>query len=272
MHEPTTATPSMKPSIVVSNNRTSRLGWRALSIGLFFSLWFSFSLFVGERVLPGPIVTGLTLWENIVDGTALPHLGISLLRILAAFTLTMLLGSAVGVAVGLSKGVDRFLSPWLSIGLSVPALVYIVLIYLSVGLNELAAIVATSITTVFTVIYNVREGVKSTDHKLAEMAKSFGAGRGLIIRKVIVPQLWPILMASARFTLGLTWRITTFVELIGRPNGVGFQIQHYYSMYNMSEVLSYAALFIIVMLCIEWVISTQLEPRLFAWRPNTSRV
>lgn len=208
----------------------------------------------------------------MVEGEAFIHLGISLLRILGAFVLTMLVGAAVGILVGLSKSADRFLAAWLSIGLSVPALVYIVVIYLSVGLNELAAIVATSITTVFTVIYNVREGVKSTDNKLVEMAKSFGAGKDLIIRKVILPQLGSVLMASARFTLGLTWRIMTFVELIGRPNGVGFQIQHYYSMYNMREVLSYAAMFILVMLFIEWLISTQIEPRLFAWRPETSKV
>lgn len=239
-----------------------------LSLITFFGLWFGLSAIFGERVLPGPIATVQTLIKNMGEGEIFRHLGISLLRILGAFVLTMLLGTTVGVSMGLSRFAERFLQPWLAIGISVPALVYIVVMYLSIGLTELAAILATTITTVFTVIYNVWSGVKSTDHKLVEMAQSFGASQSLIIRRVIIPQLYPVLMASGRFTLGLTWRIMTFVELVGRPNGIGFQIQHYYSLYNMTQVLAYAAIFILVMLCIEWLISTQLEPRLFAWRQD----
>ncbi len=58
-----------------------------------------------------------------------------------------------------------------------------------------------------------------------------------------------------------------FVELIGRSNGIGYQIEHYYQMFDLGRVLEYTVFFVAIMLLIEVVLLGGLERRLFRWRP-----
>lgn len=241
-----------------------------LSLLSLVGLWWIMSLYLTSKVLPNPIQTLKAMVDDIGDGAILSHLGITMFRVIFAFVLTMTLGLVIGCIMGLSRKVAGFFNLWMVVGMTIPALVYIVVIFLWLGLSEFSAILAVTCTTVFTISFNIWEGVKSMDKKLMEMSFIFGADKKLTYRKVIFPQLMPYIMASARFGLGLTWKMVIFVELMGRPDGIGFMINYWYSLYNMSHVLSNAIIFIIVMLMIELFISRWLEPRLFAWRPKTS--
>ncbi|GBF73647.1 hypothetical protein PA598K_01955 [Paenibacillus sp. 598K] len=241
-----------------------------LSLLSLVALWWAVSLMLTAKVLPTPLQAVSAMLEEMVDGEIFSHLGITLFRVAAAFALTMALGIAIGCTLGLSRKAASFFNLWMVVGMTVPALVYIVVIFLWLGLSEFSAILAVMCTTVFTISYNIWEGVKSLDKKLMEMSRMFGADRSLTFRKVIVPQLLPYIMASARFGLGLTWKMVIFVELMGRPDGIGYMINHWYSLYNMTYVLSSALIFIIVMLFIELLISRVIEPRLFSWRPKTT--
>jgi NitT/TauT family transport system permease protein len=100
------------------------------------------------------------------------------------------------------------------------------------------------------------------------MSKAYHASRGRIIRQVIAPQIAPIILSSSRFGIGLIWKMVLFVE---RSNGIGYKIEYYYQMFNMSEVLAHALLFLLIMLFIEIVLLGELERRLFKWRPAPRR-
>jgi NitT/TauT family transport system permease protein len=60
-----------------------------------------------------------------------------------------------------------------------------------------------------------------------------------------------------------------FVELLGRSNGIGYQIEYYYQLFDLGRVLEYTVFFVAVMLLIEVVILGTIEKRLFRWRPAT---
>jgi ABC-type nitrate/sulfonate/bicarbonate transport system, permease component len=241
-----------------------------LSLLALILLWWIVSSLLSARVLPGPVQAVEAMLDDIKDGEIFSHLGITMFRVLASFLLTMLLGIAIGCALGLSKKLASFFNLWMVVGMTIPALVYIVVIFLWLGLSEFSAILAVTCTTMFTISFNIWEGVKSMDKKLMEMATIFGAGKKLTFRRIIIPQLLPYIMASARFGLGLSWKMVIFVELMGRPDGIGYMINHWYALYNMPHVLSNAIIFIIVMIIIELFIGRWLEPRLFSWRPKSS--
>jgi len=248
----------------------NRGGRKAASLAVLVGLWWVLSLYLTSKVLPSPWTTLETLIRDMKEGEIFYHLGITLFRVAASFAMSMAIGILFGCALGLSRKIASFFDVWVVVGITIPALVYIVVIFLWLGLSEFSAILAACCTTVFTITYNIWEGVKSLDKKLLEMAAMFKAKKGLIFRKVIVPQLLPYIMASAHFGLGLIWKLVIFVELMGRPDGIGYMINHWYSLYNMSHVLSHALIFILVMLVIETFINRWLEPRLFAWRPKKS--
>lgn len=238
------------------------------SVILLLGLWLLLSRTLSNSVLPSPFLTLQTMWEDFLSGSLLPSLGITLLRVLKAFLLTMVIGVAIGCVLGLSEAAKEIFGSWIVIGTSIPPLVLIIVVFLGMGLSEKSAVVATILTTVFTIIQNIEQGVRSIDLKLVQMAKTLKAGRWYTVRKVILPQIYPYIMASARFGVSLTWKMVIFVEQMGRSDGIGYSINHWYQMYNMAHVLSYALTFIIVMLIIEFLLNRVVEPMLFKWQPK----
>mgnify|MGYP001332568640 CR=1 FL=1 len=258
------------PEVRVGRNaaRWKGMGSKLLSAAALIAIWWGLSLYLSKHVLPSPLLTVQTLLGDIAKGNVFSHLWITLTRVFLAFFLTMILGTTLGCLLGMSRRFSSVFGSWVVVGLSIPALVYIVVIFLWLGLSETSAILAATMTTVFTITMNISEGVKSIDKKLLELGAVFKAGRWLTLRKIVLPQLYPYMMASARFGLGLTWKMVIFVELMGRSNGIGYMINYWYQMYNMSHVLGYALVFIVVMLLIEYVLNAFIEPKLFAWRPK----
>ena len=56
------------------------------------------------------------------------------------------------------------------------------------------------------------------------------------------------------------------VELLGRSNGVGFEIQLYFQQFDVTRILAYSIAFMMVMQLIEWAVFQPLERRAGRWR------
>lgn len=241
---------------------------RLVSIAAAIALWWLLSLAFTASVLPGPLLTLQTLVENIAAGNVLVHLWMTLARVTAGLALALLIGVPIGVLMGLYRQIERALDLWVMVGLTVPSLCYALVCFIWLGLNEAATIVAIGITAAPSIAINLWEGVKNIDTRLLAMARVFEADRWTVFRRVVLPQVLPYVMASVRFGLGIIWKIAVLVELIGRPNGVGFQLFYWYQLADMPQVLAWTLLFTIVMLIIELAILKPIEHRLFSWRPR----
>ena len=245
---------------------------KALSVLVLIGLWFLGAVVLPPSIMPAPATVAGVLWEEMGAGEIWGDVAITLARIALAFCVAMSIAAVLGFAMGLSRLAEHFLDIWVIGCMTLPSLVLILTIYLVVGLNERAAVLASAVPVVPFLTINIWTGIKGIDQKLIDMSKAYHATRWRIIRSVIAPQLAPILFASTRFGLGLIWKLVLFVELIGRPNGIGYRIEFYYQTFNMSEILAYALLFMAIMLFIEIVVLGGLERRLFKWRPALRRL
>jgi NitT/TauT family transport system permease protein len=120
------------------------------------------------------------------------------------------------------------------------------------------------------VALNVWQGVKDVDGKLTDMAKVFEASPQVRLKRIILPQIYPYIMASARTCIGIAWKLTALVELLGRSNGVGYQLNYWFQLFNMAQVIGWVGLFLIIVLSIELFLLKPLEKKLFSWRPEVS--
>jgi NitT/TauT family transport system permease protein len=243
---------------------------KSVSLVAAFAVWWLLSLTLPPNIFPGPIETTQALWTSIATGEIWLDLWMTMLRVVGGLLLAMLIGVPIGVIMGLSRRAENVLDVWVMIGLTVPSLCYAILAFMWFGLNEWAAIIAIAVTAAPSITINIWEGVKNVDTKLVAMARVFEASRPAIVRQVLLPQIFPYVMASARFGLGIIWKITVLVELIGRPNGVGFKLFYWYQLADMRQVLAWTLLFTIIMLLIELAILKPIERRVFAWRPEVS--
>jgi NitT/TauT family transport system permease protein len=244
------------------------LGARLVSLVLLVAAWYAGSQLAGPRLLPDPQAVALAIVEEACSGALAFNLGATLTRVAIAFAIAMTLGSVIGLAMGRVRVVDRLGDPWLIVLLNMPALVIIVLAYVWGGLTETAAIAAVALNKLPIATVTVREGARSLDGALDDMAKVFRMGPWIRLRHIIVPQLAPYLAAAARSGLSLVWKIVLIVELLGRPNGVGFEIGVAFQLFDVTRILAYALAFIAVMLLIETILVQPLERHVARWRPR----
>jgi NitT/TauT family transport system permease protein len=239
---------------------------RLASLALLLAIWSFGSLSAGEQMLPAPTTVARAIVAEAHSGMLFLHLGATLARVLLAFTLAMVIGTAIGILMGRVPLADRLADPWLIVLLNLPALVIIVLAYVWGGLTETAAIAAVAINKLPNAIVMVREGARALDARLDEMAYVFAVPRWKAFKHVILPQLAPFIAAAARSGLSLVWKIVLVVELLGRPNGVGFEIGIAFQLFDVTRILAYALAFIGVVLMIETFLVQPLERRVSRWR------
>ena len=246
------------------------IGWRLGSVIGAIALWWLLALFMPSNLLPDPWVSTVTLVKNFQQGDVLPHLAITLARVAGGLALAMAIGVPVGILMGINARAEKVLDIWVMVGLTVPSLCYAIICFILVGLNEAATMLAVGLTAAPAVAINLWEGVKTIDFKLVEMARIFEARRPTILARVLLPQVLPFIMASVRMGLGIVWKIVVLVELIGRPDGVGFKLFYWYQLADMAQVLAWTLLFTLIMLAIELGILKRIEERLFGWRPRVA--
>jgi NitT/TauT family transport system permease protein len=236
------------------------------SLAALIAVWAIAAALVQSRLLPGPLAVGATILADIHSGELPFQMSCTLARVVGSFAIAMLLGAIAGYAMGRSKTVDRYADPWLIVLINMPALVTIIFAYIWIGLNETAAILAVAVNKLPNVMVVMREGARAIDPELDEVAKAFQFTWLKRIRHVVIPQLAPYLAASSRSGLSIVWKIVLVVELIGRPNGVGFELGSAFSLFDVTKILSYAISFIVLMLVIESLVVQPLERRAIRWR------
>jgi NitT/TauT family transport system permease protein len=233
---------------------------------LLIAAWFLGAWLAGERMLPAPNTVLAAVLAEAASGELFLHLGATLARVALAFVLAMAVGIAIGVLMGRHRLADRLGDPWLIVLLNLPALVIIVLAYVWGGLTELAAIVAVAVNKVPNAIVTIREGARTLDPALDDVVRVFALSRWKALRHVVAPQLAPYVAAAARSGLSLVWKIVLIVELLGRPNGVGFEIGTAFQLFDVTRILAYALAFVAVILAIEILLVQPFERRASRWR------
>jgi len=247
--------------------KSSHRGWYgAISALAFFGVWQIAAAVANSDLLPGPVKVAGVIVQQTVTGELPYNLAITLARVAASFVVAMAIGTAIGVVMGRSRLVDRLFDFWVLIFLNMPALVVIILAYVWMGLVEAAVIVAVAINKIPNVAVTLREGARALDRDYQEMAQSFALGRRARLFHVVLPQLYPFIAASARTGLALIWKIVLVAELLGQSNGVGFQLNLYFQLFDIAGILAYAFSFILVIQAVEVFLLQPVERRVNRWR------
>jgi NitT/TauT family transport system permease protein len=245
----------------------ARLRDRALSLLAMLALWWiAARLAASPQLLPAPGQV-LEVFLRLLRSGDLPlNIAITLARVGVAFVLAMLAGSVLGFLAGRSARIDAAIDPWLTVGLNLPVLVVIVLAYIWVGLNDVAAVLAVVIAKTPAVVVTIREGARAFDPQLDDLAAVYRLPLWRRLRRIALPQLAPYLAAAGRSGLSITWKIVLIVELLGRPNGVGFELNLQFQNFDVAGILAYGLSFAAIMLVVEAALLQPWERRANAWR------
>ena len=236
------------------------------SLPLLLIVWQAAASLLAHRLFPTPIAVGEELWRLASSGPLIADLLRTLGRAVAAFCLSMLVGTLGGLLLGRFPLFDRLFSGWLIVGLNLPAIIVGILLYVWLGLTEWALVLAVVLNKTPLVMTVVREGVRALDPAFDELARAFRMPLLRRLRLVLLPQLLPFLLAAGRNGLALIWKIVLVFEVLGSDGGVGYRLGVFFQFFDITGILAYAGAFMLVVLAIEYGLVSPAERRATRWQ------
>ena len=219
---------------------------------------------ISTAVLPPLDVIAGALWQGIVGGTLLDDLAISLQRSGIAFVSAVALGIPLGLLMGQTRLVERALDPILQLFRQTSALALYPVFILLLGLGEASKVFVIFWATLFPILLATIGGVKEVDAKLIEMARSYGASRAMVFRRVVLPASVPAIFVGLRLSATTALLLLIAAEMIGANKGLGFQVMN--AQYNFQVPLMWAAILLLALLGLTAnAVLVALQRRLCRW-------
>ena len=153
------------------------------------------------------------------------HVWASLCRSLPGFAIGSFLGAMLGLAAGVARWFDRLFTPAVFLTYPVPKIVMLPIFMLWFGIGDLSKVLIIALACFYPVFINAYTGVRQTRTILVWSALNMGASRGEVFRRVVLPSATPMIFASLRVSLALSFIVMFAAEMINARSGLGYLIR-----------------------------------------------
>jgi ABC-type nitrate/sulfonate/bicarbonate transport system permease component len=256
-------------------SRPAVLGLRAVSLLLFFVLWWGVSLLnahvlkvFNPILLPAPDEVLRAGIKMAASGELLKHITASLSRVVWGFGIAAALGIAVGTALGRSRLLEHLVEPMLEMLRPIPPLAFLPMMVLWFGIGEASKVAFIAYAAFFPIFTTTIEGIKYVDPVLIRAASSLGASERQIFWHVVLPAATPNIITGMRLAFGLSFFVIVAAEFIAADSGLGFLINDARTFFLVSNMLLGAAVIGIIGVLAN-VLLRKLEGRLLRWRKES---
>jgi ABC-type nitrate/sulfonate/bicarbonate transport system permease component len=213
-----------RPATAFFDTRLARLLTGLFSVALGLVIWEMLSWRFQPLFLPSPRLTFYAVGELWEDGTLLQSIGASLARIMAGWSLGLVIGIPVGMVMGYFSFVRRLLDPYVEFFRFIPPIAFVTLAVIWLGPGEASKVALILYTTIFIVTINTIAGVLSVSELRLRAAASLGAGRLQTLLTVIFPSTIPYMVTGARLAMGNSFLTIVSAEIVAAQVGVGSMI------------------------------------------------
>lgn len=158
---------------------------------------------------------------------------------LEAFAWGMALAVAVGIPLGTLMGrfkpVDEVFGVWVNVFVSAPLTAVVPVLMAILGFGQTTVITTVFLFAVWVIVLDTRAGIKSVNKSLIEMARSFGASRFEIYRKILLLAALPEILAGIRLGLIRGVKGVVIGQLLIAVIGLGELFELYSRNFLMAE-------------------------------------
>src|SRR5262249_38905611 len=172
---------------------------------------------------------------------------------------------------GLNAVLESALLIVIPLMLTMPTILMVFLAVMWFGFSEAGGLIAVMAVGTPYVAGDIFESTKAMGKSLPQMGVTFKARKSLLIRKIYLPQLMPYIFSAFRYAFGMTWKIVALAETFGLKYGIGYMFFFWFGQFNMTQVLAWIIIFVVMMLLLEHGLFARLEGRAFAWRAAPAR-
>ncbi|HEX8164592.1 MAG TPA: ABC transporter permease [Beijerinckiaceae bacterium] len=241
----------------------ARLALLALVVGAWE--WLPRAGVVNPRLLP-PLSDVLAMLGQLL-GRPQVHEAISVTaaEVVVAFLIAVPLGAAIGVLIAESDYLGEVFRPILFYVFSIPKSIFLPMFILVFGIGFGQKVAYAAFSTTFVVIMSAAAAIESVkaDHIL--VARSFGATRSQILRRVYVPSMLPVLLEALRISMIFNLTGVMIAEMYASRTGIGHLIANWGENFQMRQLFAGVILVALVAVLFNETVRF-LESRCSTWR------
>ena len=207
---------------------------------------------IAWEVLPrahivNPMLTSYpsALWPTFVDllketpqqASILTHTAWTVFATVVGFTAAMLLGTLAATALWWWGGLYKVLDPYLVVANAMPKTAFVPIFYIWLGATLSIYAMSLSISLFITILM-IYAGFQGIDPNKIKLAQTFGASKGQILTKVVLPGSVPTLIATLKVNAGLSLVGVVVGEFQSASLGLGYLIQYGSQIFKLNIVMT----------------------------------
>ena len=200
------------------------------TIALVLFIWYFIARLrlVSDLFVPSPRAVWDAFVEVSVDGyrgqTLLSHLEISLIRVLAGFSMACVTAIPLGLAMGANRHIRAVFDPLVEFYRPLPPLAYYTILVIWMGIGDESKIALLYLAAFPPLCISAMAGVRGVGLERIDGARSLGANRWQVFRHVIFPSCLPDIFTGMRVSIGFTYTTLVAAEIVAATSGVGWMV------------------------------------------------
>jgi NitT/TauT family transport system permease protein len=240
------------------------------AIALFLIIWElvgNVFQWINPMFMSAPSLIWKAGFQLFSSGEIFNDLYISGTELFWGYLLSAVIAIPFGIMVGWYKRASYIFDPFINAMNATPrvALLPLVIIWLGIGILSKVGIIF--LGSVFPILINTRDGVKTTPANLLCAARSFGASEWMIFKTVVLPSTVPFILTGLRLGLGRGIVGVMVGELYAATAGIGFMITVAGATFQTDKVFVGVLIFALTGM-IGMDLLTKVERRFDKWRPQ----
>ncbi|MBI3076907.1 MAG: ABC transporter permease [Deltaproteobacteria bacterium] len=246
------------------------MAWRTGSLLVVLVAWEIIGRSGLNPVFPSLTSTLAALWTLVLNGQLFSAVWLSSLTLMAGFGVSLATGIPLGLLMGRYRSVAKLAGPYIAALMAAPSVAYIPLLVIWFGTGLASRIMVVYLFAFFPVVINTEAGVRNSDARLVEMARSLLATPRQIFLKVVLPAAIPLIFAGVRLSLGRAVKGMVNAEMLITLVGMGGLIRFYGSSFQTDFALA-LTLTVVIFAVVLTMLLRMLDRVMTRWMPEVSR-
>ncbi|MFI5142673.1 MAG: ABC transporter permease [Thermoanaerobaculales bacterium] len=224
--------------------------------------------------LPSPAQTAVRLVELARDGSLLPSVEASVVRMLLGFILSAAIGLTVGVGMGVSETINSGLRS-LFLGLqTLPSAAWVPIALLLFGLGDAAIYFVIVMSSMAAMAIATADGIATIPPNYVRAARSLGTSGFALSTRVALPAALPSIITGIKLGWTLGWHGVVSAELIKSSIGLGFLLHAGRELNDAAQVVGIMLVIVAIGLLLDRLLFSFIERRIrvrWGFIPDSAR-
>ena len=222
--------------------------WQILIVIGFFALWefLANKNIINTFVFSKPSEIIDTIISLINQNNLFNHIFTTLKEVIIAFVLGILLGFIIAIILYEVPILADIIDPFLTMINSLPKVALGPLIIIIAGANTKSIIVMALLINLIVSIISIYNGFLNIDENKIKLIKSFGATKGQILTKLVIPSSYKTIISSLKLNISMSLIGVIMGEFLVSKEGIGYLIIYGTQVFNLSLVMAGILILVII--------------------------